>query len=262
MNMIREYIKYIRKAQGRHQIHSPYVYDFVDICLQQVLPSYIKRELNILREELKANNTLVDLLDLGAGSKRRKSINTVSTIYKNSASKGTYFNLLYQLSNHYQPSHILEFGTNLGLGTIALSYGNPNSKITSMEGCKNTLSNAQENIDKLNLTNIQLVHSSFDDYLDNLNNVVFDLVYIDGDHKGASLVRYLNKLKHHTHDETIFLLDDIRWSDDMYTTWNNLIQSNNYHLSMDLFKMGILVKKQGKHKEHFVIKMKNILKSM
>ena len=106
--MIREYIKYIRKAQGRHQIHSPYVYDFVDVCLQQVLPSNIKRELKILQEELNANNTKVDLLDLGAGSKRRKSINTVSTIYKNSASKGTYFNLLYQLSNHYQSAHILE----------------------------------------------------------------------------------------------------------------------------------------------------------
>ena len=114
----------------------------------------------------------------------------------------------------------------------------------------------------MNLNNIQLVHSSFDDYLDNLNNVVFDLVYIDGDHKGTSLERYLNKLNYFTHDETIFLLDDIRWSDDMYSLWNKIIQSPNYHLSMDLFKVGILVKKQIKHKEHFVIKMKNILKSM
>ncbi len=260
--MIREYIKYIRKAQGRHQIHSPYVYDFVDVCLKKTLSEEINININKVRQKFKSNSKIIDVFDLGAGSRKKKSTNTIANIYKKSASKGTYFNLLYQLSHYYQPTHILELGTNLGLGTIALSFGNPNSKITSIEGCKNTLSIAQENIDNLNLTNIQLVHSSFDDYLDNLNNVVFDLVYIDGDHKGASLERYLNKLNYFTHDETIFILDDIRWSDDMYTSWNILIQSTDYHLSMDLFKMGILVKKQSKHKEHFVIKMKNILKSM
>ena len=260
--MIREYIKYIRKAQGRHQIHSPYVYDFVDVCVQKVLPITFQKQLISVSKELRNNHTPIDQFDLGAGSKIKESTNTIARVYKKSSSKGTFFNILYQISSHYQPKLVLELGTNLGLGTIALASGIQSGKVISIEGCKNTLTIAQENISKLNLQNIELIHSSFDKYLDNINNLIFDLVYIDGDHKGESLERYLTKLNEFTHDETLFILDDIRWSDDMFLAWNNLSKSTDYHLSMDLFKMGILVKKQSKYKEHFVIKIKNILKSM
>lgn len=262
MNMICEYIKYIRKAQGRHQIHSPYVYDFVDVCIQKALPVTLKNQLTSIRKELRNNHTPIDQFDLGAGSKIKESTNTIARVYKKSSSKGTFFNLLYQISSHYQPKLVLELGTNLGLGTIALASGIQSGKVISIEGCKNTLTIAQENIGKLKLQNIELINTSFDNYLDNLNNVQFDVVYIDGDHKGKSLERYLNQLKEFTHDETVFILDDIRWSKDMFFTWNKISQSSNYQLSMDLFKIGILVKKQSKYKEHFVIKIKNILKSM
>ena len=80
--------------------------------------------------------------------------------------------------------------------------------------------------------------------------------------KGKHIVTLEWNLMARSKNVVVSHVEHIRWSNDMYSTWNNLIQSPNYHLSMDLFKMGILVKKQSKHKEHFVIKMKNILKSM
>jgi predicted O-methyltransferase YrrM len=259
MHLIREYINYIRKAQGRHQIHSPFVYDFVDKCLRISFSNDLKEKYKSLTRRLSNNETRINTTDLGAGSKKMGTSRAVSSIYKNASCKGTYAKLLYQISKHYQPTNILELGTNLGVGTFFLNEGNPNAYITTIDGCLETQNVAKQHI--LN-KNVHFVHASFDDYLDALTTQKFDLIYIDGDHRGVSLIRYLAKLDHYCHSETLIVLDDIRWSEDMLNTWKKLINSETYHLTLDLFKVGILIKKQGKEKEHFMLRIKNVLTSL
>jgi predicted O-methyltransferase YrrM len=259
MHLLREYINYIRKAQGRHQIHSPFVYDFVDRCLRINLSSDFQQKFKHLKKSILANKTLLHTQDFGAGSKKMKEQRTVSETFKNASCKGTYAQLLYQLSSHYQPKKILELGTNLGIGTFHLHGGNPIAKVVSIDGCSETQEIAKKH---LKSENIQFITNTFDEALNNLKPSTFDLIYIDGDHRGESLIRYLNKLNEFSHDETIFVLDDIRWSKDMFETWIQLKNSSDFHLSMDLFKMGILIPKKGKEKEHFIIRLKNVLTSL
>lgn len=259
MHLLREYINYIRKAQGRHQIHSPFVYDFVDRCLKISLPNDFQQKFKHLKKSIVANKTLIRTQDFGAGSKKMQQQRTVSETYKNASCKGAYAKLLYQLSVHYQPKKILELGTNLGIGTFHLHYGNPTTEIISIDGCIETQAIAKQ---LLSHKNIQYITNTFDEALNNLASSSFDLIYIDGDHRGESLKRYLRKLKEFSHDETIFVLDDIRWSEDMFEAWNTLKNSNDYHLTLDLFKMGILIPKKGKEKEHFIIHLKNVLTSL
>ncbi|MDA9206991.1 class I SAM-dependent methyltransferase, partial [Crocinitomicaceae bacterium] len=59
-----------------------------------------------------------------------------------------------------------------------------------------------------------------------------------------------------THDQTIFILDDIRWSKSMLDSWNNLIKSDAFNLSMDFFRMGVLIKRPQQVKEHFILKLR------
>ena len=259
MHLIREYINYIRKAQGRHQIHSPFVYNFVDSCLKTTIPKAYKNKTKQFTQRLSSNHTTIKTTDFGAGSKKMGQIRTVSSIYKNACCKGTYAHLLYKLCNYYQPKYILELGTNLGVGTFFLHEGNPNSKIVSVDGCTETQSIAKQN---LTHTNLLFVHSKFEDFLKNLEPQKFDLIYIDGDHRGEALLKYLKMLENYSHDDTIFVLDDIRWSKDMFEAWKTIIASKDFHLTLDLFKMGIIMKKSGKEKEHFTIKLKNVLTSL
>ena len=259
MHLIREYINYIRKAQGRHQIHSPFVYNFVDSCLKIKISKEFKTKIKLLTNSLSNNHTKLMISDFGAGSKKMGQIRTVSSIYKNASCKGTYAHLLYKLCNYYQPKFILELGTNLGVGTFFLHEGNPNTKIITIDGCLET-----QNIARQNLTNdnICFIHAKFEEYITNLAPQKFDLIYIDGDHRGEALLNYLEMLQAFSHDETIFVIDDIRWSKDMFDSWKQLIASNNFHLTLDIFKMGILIKKQAKEKEHFIIRIKNVLTSL
>ena len=81
------------------------------------------------------------------------------------------------------------------------------------------------------------------------------MVYIDGHHDGIALLNYLHSVEPFTHDETIFLLDDIRWSQSMLDAWNQLKEDEKYHVSIDFFRMGMLVKRPCQRKENFTLKL-------
>lgn len=259
MNFVSEYIKYLFKAQGRHGIHSPFVFDFVDKCIKVGLNQKYSDDLNSLKKHLLNDKTSVHIVDAGAGSKKMGNVRSVQSIFKTASCKGVYAKLLSQISTFYQPSQILELGTSLGLGTIALSHGNA-AGIVSVDACANTLAVAADNLEKMHISNqVTLVNATFTAYLNNLDNVKFDLIYIDGHHDGNALREYMERLSNFAHQDTMFILDDIRWSDGMFEVWNELIASEKYHLSMDLFRMGILIPRPQQVKQHFVIKLKNVL---
>jgi predicted O-methyltransferase YrrM len=86
-----------------------------------------------------------------------------------------------------------------------------------------------------------------------LDNATFDLVYIDGHHEGKALRNYLDQIMPFTHEQTLFLLDDIRWNDDMFKAWNELISDERFHVSIDFFRMGMLSQRNSQAKEHFTL---------
>ena len=259
MNFVSEYIKYFIKSKGRHCIHSPFVYELLDKCLKINIPNEFISTLKVLQKSLSSNKTLIQIEDAGAGSKKLSNERTIKSIYKTASCKGVYAKLLFQLSNYYQPKNILELGTSLGMGTIHLASGNSGAKVTTVDACKNTVEVAQLNFAKLNLQNIEVVNAKFEDYLMQKRGKIFDLVYIDGHHDGKALKKYLRLLSAVTDENTIFLLDDIRWSKDMFESWNEIISLEDFHLTMDLFRMGIIIRRPQQVKEHFVIKLKNVL---
>lgn len=259
MNFVNEYIKYFIKSKGRHGIHSPFVYELLDKCLKINNSDDFISKLNHLQNSLSTNKTLIQIEDAGVGSKKLTNERTIKSIYQTASCKGVYAKLLFQLSNHYKPKNILELGTSLGIGTIHLAAGNTDAKVTTIDACKNTIEIAEQNFAKLHLENIEVVNAKFEDYLNLENQQIFDLVYIDGHHDGKALKKYLKLLSNFTGENTIFLLDDIRWSEDMFESWNEIISLEEFHLTMDLFRMGIIIRRPQQVKEHFVIKLKNVL---
>ena len=248
-----EYIKYRWKAKGRHGIHSPFVYDFVDLCLKKSISSEDSKTLNRLFKQLKNNSNVIEIEDFGAGSKKLGNFRSISTIFKTSSSKGRYGKLLYQLSKHYSFTNCLEFGTSLGIGAIHLALGNPNTTITTVEACENTRKVALENFSSF--PNIHSIHSTFDEFISkNDQSILYDFVFIDGHHDGDALLRYIESLAAITHDETIYILDDIRWSDSMLNAWKKLEQSPQFHLTIDLFRVGLISKRPQQVKENFTLK--------
>ena len=252
MNIVFEYIKYKWIAKGRHGIHSPFVYELVDKTFKIQIP---KSDLSLLYQtfkELENNKKTINIKDFGAGSHKLGNQRSIQQIFKISSSKGHYGKILFQLSNYFQPKKILEFGTSLGVGTLHFHLGNPESQITTIEACTETLRFTQDFL-KDKLSNVNFIKSTFWDFLNQISTEKYDLIFVDGHHDGKATIEYMKKLEKHSHNETIFILDDIRWSDDMFKAWNSLKNSNNYNVSIDLFRMGILIPRNQQVKEHFVL---------
>lgn len=255
MNSVLEYIKYRWNAKGRHGTHSPFIYDLVDKCLAIELDPALVNKRKQLYSRLSAEKRTIKIQDFGVGSKHLSDERKIAQILRTSSSKGTFGDLLFRLAKHYKPLHILEFGSSLGIGTIHLSKGNPDSKIVTVEACEATRNESLKNFEFMGCTNIESMHATFEEFLSNYSGENFDLVFVDGHHDGKALLRYLELLDPITHNDTLFLLDDIRWSHSMFDAWKKIVRSDSYHVTIDLFRMGIVLKRKQQEKEHFIVKI-------
>jgi hypothetical protein len=65
-------------------------------------------------------------------------------------------------------------------------------------------------------------------------------VLIDGDHRGSALKNYFNMIKPNLSKDAIVMVDDIRWSAEMYDAWKELIKDQTVTCSLDYFSFGLL----------------------
>lgn len=250
MNRYSSYFKYWISAKKRHNIHSPFVYEMSDQCLRIPLRSEHKALIKKQFDLLSKNTETIQISDFGAGSKIMGNERRICDIFKNSRSSERYANLLYQLGAHYQPKRILEFGTSLAWGTLHMHLGNPNAIIDTVEGCPQTFEKAKA-LFPVKTDKVQFHNMIFEDFIANLREEKYDLIFIDGNHRGQALLDYLNQLFPFSHHDTIWILDDIRWSDDMWQAWEKTLQDSRFHVTIDFLRMGIVVRRESQEKEAF-----------
>ena len=253
MNIVLEYIKYRLNAKYLHGVHSPFVYDFMKNAMGINIKEQHQKEILQCISNVNSNKKEIIVQDYGAKSKKLKGKRSVKEIFKTSSSYGKSALLLYKISNYFKPKRILELGTSMGIGSLHLHLGYPSAHITSVEGCQETFNLAKQNLES---TNIELINSTFYDYIKSINEESFDLIFIDGHHDGEALKYYLKLLSDYIHNDTVIVLDDIRWSNSMFNAWNRIKLEKKYHLSMDFFRTGVLMKRPQQEKEHFILKLK------
>ncbi|HKX86431.1 MAG TPA: hypothetical protein VJL37_07150, partial [Flavobacterium sp.] len=122
LHIIKSYIQFLWHSKNQHGVHSPFVFDLVTKCFYDKKQ---KKEYNILKEyrnSLLQNKNTIEVTDFGAGSRVFKS-NTrqISKIAQTAGISPKRAELLYRITDYFQPKNILEIGTSLGLATSALS---------------------------------------------------------------------------------------------------------------------------------------------
>lgn len=254
MPVSRNYFQYLLRSKGRHGIHSAFVFDFVDKCLTtKVDKNFISERKKWVKKSL-GDREEFKITDLGAGSKKMTRTRSVSKLVKSSSTLGIYGDVIWKIVHHYHPKMILELGTSIGTGSVTMKNAAPDSHLITVEGCDETLRRAYKQFDYWNLDKITPIRASFDDFLKKPNAYTYDLVFLDGNHESTATLRYLDLLMNKTTDETLFILDDIRWNDDMWKLWQQLIADERFHVTIDLGRMGIICKKPSQSKEHFTLR--------
>jgi predicted O-methyltransferase YrrM len=252
-----KYLKYYFTAQTKHDVHSPFVFDFVTNVINKKnhIPGF--DEIEKLRKELLANSSEINVTDFGTAFKGPKTYKRKkSAITYHSAKSKRYGKLLYRIVNYFKPGNIIELGTSFGFSTMYLSLANKETKIVSLEGCTETAKVAADNFQRLKLKNIEQVTGDFNNTLDEAiyKFQKLDFIFFDGNHAKEPTLNYFQKCLNKTHNKTVFIFDDINWSAEMKETWKKIQDHPKVTVTIDLFILGIVLFNPDLTKQNFVIR--------
>lgn len=249
------FINFYFTADTRYTVHSPFVFDFVKNVLEDSRLFYAYHSIETHRKFLLKNHKKIEVTDLGAGSKYSKQKQrSIRQIAQSALSSPRFCRILFKLCHHYQAQRILEMGTSLGISAAYLHSADTRARLITMEGCPNIAEEAKKLFKTLKLKKIEIrvgdFEKSLEEALQSLGSA--DLIFFDGNHRKAPTLAYFEKAMKYAQESSIFIFDDIYWSEEMMETWEQLKQDQRVRLSIDLFDMGLLFfRSEFKEKQHF-----------
>ncbi|MBG14778.1 MAG: SAM-dependent methyltransferase [Crocinitomicaceae bacterium] len=256
--IVRKYLGFYFTAKTKYGIHSPFVFDFFNQVYDSNTSYYSFVAIEYVREKLKSNSNRINVEDFGAGSRRfgKGKKRKISKIAATSLQQPKMTALLFRLINYYNLKPVvLELGTSLGITTAYLSNANKNNTVYTIEGSKEIAKVANNVFKQLALKNVKLVIGNFDMVLPRLEfPQPLGFVYIDGNHKKEATLSYFNWALEKANEQTIIVVDDIYWSNDMIQAWDEIKENERVSLTIDLFKLGIVFLHKVQVKEHFKLK--------
>lgn len=253
---IKSYLTFLIKSTNQHGVHSPFVYNLVTKCFyKKTSPSKITFFKKV-RNTLYQNNKVITITDFGKGSKIFKSnerkVSAIAKIAGINQKKGL---LLIRFIEYFNFSNILEIGTSVGLGTSTLSIANPSSQITTLEGCPNTAKIAQDVFQHYKLNNIKLIVGNFKNTLpSSIKNKQIDFIYFDGNHQKEPTLTYFEQCLSATHNNSVFIFDDINWSKEMQEAWLEIKKHQKVTVTIDIFHLGFVFFNKELKKQNFTIR--------
>lgn len=257
LTFIQRYFQYRWNSRSSFGVHPPFLFDLVTMVFENTAINENYLQLEVLKQKLMREKGIISVTDLGAGTTSGLgNARKIGFIARTSSKPAKYGRLLFRLAEYFKPTTILELGTSLGFSSAYLALGNPLSKVITIEGCPNIARLAQTNFDNLNIQNIQLVIGNFNEKLPAILYELprIDFIFIDGNHKEEPTINYFEQCLFKAGNETVFIIDDIHWSEGMENAWNQIRNQPLVTLSVDIFSMGIIFIKKELTKQHFIIR--------
>jgi len=252
------WIKHRIQARGPHGVHSPLVFYWITQVLRSDKHFFCFDEIEQLRHQLVKDPTVLTIEDLGAGSRKGSNAHrSIASIVASAANPAPHAQILFRLVNELKPQNILELGTNLGISTAYLAKANAAAQVYSIEGAKSLVDQAQKNLARLGVTNVQLIHGSFQEQLGSVLKKMrkVNFAWIDGHHAEQPTIDYFLQILDYCDDQSILVFDDIHWSPGMERAWQFIKAHARVTLSLDFFHFGIVLFQKGREKEDFLLKL-------
>ncbi len=260
---VKEYLQWLLHSRTRYGVHSPFVYRFLDQCLYRETDKSLFEIPENHRIKLKNDPSLLEYTDPGAGSRKQKLKTShennkkykVQQIARNSLQKPRYCRLIYRMIQYFGYRTVLEMGTSLGITTSYMSLAGNHLMIDTIEGAYPIADLAEKYFTENGFTNISLHRGNFDQKLDEvISNKKYDLIFMDGNHRGNKTLDYFHKLRKHINEQGVIIVDDIRWSESMLEAWHEIRMDPDATVSIDLFRMGFVFFDKRFTKEEFTIR--------
>ncbi len=262
--MIAAYLRYLSRARDEHALHSPFLFSLYTQVIRAKIGSKPQfAPIQSLRKELRRNRQLITIADFGAGPRKAGSkVNasrqrSISDIARNSQKPARFGRLLFRLNRRFASKTIVDLGTSLGMTTAYVAEAaKPDGHVLTFEGCPETAAVARQNFERLGLQNVTIVVGNLDETLaPHIASLApIDFVFFDANHRYEPTVRYFETCLTNIHNDTVFVFDDIHWSDEMEQAWAYIKNHSSVTLTVDLFWVGLVFFRQEQPKQDFVLR--------
>ena len=255
-HLAKSYVRFLWNSGNQHGLHSPFVFDLVTKCFYNKENRKSYRVLSAHREALAKDTREISVEDFGSGSRVFKlNLRAINAIAKNAGISPKRAELLNRLVDYFEVEEVLEIGTSVGLATMALAVDNQKAKITTVEGCPQTAAIATEYFSKFGISNVTSEVAKFENFIKDIpTEKKYDLIYFDGNHTKVATVAYFETLLNTTHNNSIWIFDDIRLSKEMTEAWEFIKIHPQVTVTIDTFQWGFVFFRREQVKQHFVIR--------
>lgn len=253
-----KYIKYqlFAKHKKGHGVHSPFMFNLITQVFNNKIPDKDLKKVFLEYDKFKRCNRVLSLAEIGAGtSYNKKNQLTVKKIVCRSSINKKYGQLLYNLVKYFNPTQVLELGTSVGVSTAFISQAATNATFRTIEGIAQKIEIAKKMAVELQTTP-EFIEGNFDTILDTVLDKFqhIDFVFFDGNHTRQATTDYFNRCVAKIQNDSIFVFDDIHWSEEMEEAWEDIKSHKKVTVSIDLFRLGLIFFKKELSKQHYVIK--------
>jgi predicted O-methyltransferase YrrM len=252
------YLRFWLRSGNAHGLHSPFVFGLYTSAVRHTGRYGAYAAVEARRKQLLNSPVSISVTDFGAGShtgagRQRR----VADIARTAAKPPHLAQLLFRLVNYFRPATILELGTSLGLTTAYLAVADSRHHITTFEGCPNVAGIARETFSALNISSVRIVEGNIDDTLAPTLAALppVDFVFFDGNHRYEPTLRYFELCLARRTDESVFVFDDIHWSEEMERAWEAIKTHPDVTVTVDLFYIGLVFFRKNQPKQHFSLRV-------
>jgi hypothetical protein len=253
----RRRLRFFLNAKTRYDLHSPFVAELAAQVLEDRRSFYAFSDIEIARHRWRFDREAIPASNLGAGSLvNAGGPRSAGDILHSSAVDAETGRRLFRLAHWQKPATLLELGTSQGISTAYLASADRQARVFSIEGNPPLAEKAKTHFAELGLENIEVTAGSFEERLPAVLKKMerVDLLFIDGDHRETALLQYARQCAAYRTDDSVFVIADIHWSDEMERGWAQLCALPEVTLSVDLFHFGLLFfKKEFRERQHLAI---------
>ncbi len=246
-----------RNTMG-YGVHSPYLFYIARTLIPETTPYYSFGDIEHARQQLLQRQDIVRVTDYGTGGGACQQTELpVGTIARKALKCPREAQLLFRLVNHLNAQMVVELGTSLGITTAYLAKPHAEAQIVTFEGSGALLGIAKQNWAKLGIHNITAVEGNIDETLprEAVRWQTVDVAFLDANHRKEATLRYFDILAAHAGEDSLFVVDDIRHSREMWEAWQAICEREDVTARFDLGSMGLVFFNRHLPKQTFKIRM-------
>jgi len=227
---ILSYLRFLKGSKNQHGIHSPFVYDFITLCLYDKKKYAAYKKIKDYKQLLQQNE---NEKDLSLTDKKCK--------------------LLHRITKYFQAEEIIDLSFSNGLASAAMDI--ENTTIFCLANSDQKLKSTRIFLSNFDFSHIKLTSEKFEKVLNQLSKNTKKQFFISKNINVNKTKSIFDALLPYITSDSFVILEGIHQSKEKEKLWKEFKNYSKVKVTIDIFFWGIIFFRKKQAKQHFKIRV-------